>query len=90
MAHSNYMGLGQRTVHNGPSQGQGPGPLLPPATKLGQGNVFSSVCQEFCPQLVAAAETRIVGKRAVRYLLECFLVSYCASPVPCEHFCIIY
>ena len=29
MAHSNYMGLGQRTVHNGPSQGQGPGPLFP-------------------------------------------------------------
>ena len=24
--------------------------LLPPATKLGQGNVFTSVCQEFCPQ----------------------------------------
>ena len=24
--------------------------LLPPATKLGQGNIFSSVCQEFCPR----------------------------------------
>ena len=24
--------------------------FLPPATKLGQGNIFSSVCQEFCPQ----------------------------------------
>ena len=24
--------------------------LLPPATKLGQGNIFRSVCQEFCPQ----------------------------------------
>ena len=23
--------------------------LLPPATKLRQGNVFTSVCQEFCP-----------------------------------------
>ena len=23
--------------------------FLPPATKLGQGNIFSSVCQEFCP-----------------------------------------
>ena len=23
--------------------------LLPPATKLEQGNIFSSVCQEFCP-----------------------------------------
>ena len=43
--------------------------------KLGQGNIFSSVCQEFCLQLVAAAETHTVGKRAVRILLECFLVS---------------
>ena len=25
--------------------------FLPPATKLGQGNIFRSVCQEFCPQL---------------------------------------
>ena len=24
--------------------------VLPPATKLGQGNIFRSVCQEFCPQ----------------------------------------
>ena len=24
--------------------------LLPVATKLGQGNIFTSVCQEFCPQ----------------------------------------
>ena len=24
--------------------------LLPPATKLGQGNIFRSVCQEFCPR----------------------------------------
>ena len=24
--------------------------LLPPATKLGQGNIFRSMCQEFCPQ----------------------------------------
>ena len=24
--------------------------FLSPATKLGQGNTFSSVCQEFCPQ----------------------------------------
>ena len=23
--------------------------LLPPATKLGEGNIFRSVCQEFCP-----------------------------------------
>ena len=40
--------------------------FLPPATKFGQGSIFISVCQEFCPQLVAAAETRTVGKRAVR------------------------
>ena len=33
------------------------GKFLPPATKLGQGNIFSSVCQEFCPQLVAATDT---------------------------------
>ena len=25
------------------------GELLPPATELGQGNFFRSVCQEFCP-----------------------------------------
>ena len=25
--------------------------LLPPATKFGQGNIFSSVCQEFCPRV---------------------------------------
>ena len=24
--------------------------FLPPATKLGQGNIFRSVCQEFCPR----------------------------------------
>ena len=24
--------------------------LLPPATKLEQGNIFSTVCQEFCPR----------------------------------------
>ena len=24
--------------------------LLPPETKLGQGNIFRSVCQEFCPR----------------------------------------
>ena len=25
--------------------------LLLPAVKLGQGNIFRSVCQEFCPQV---------------------------------------
>ena len=29
---------------------QGANLLLPPATKLGQGNIFRSVCQEFCSQ----------------------------------------
>ena len=24
--------------------------FLPPATKFGQGNIFRSVCQEFCPR----------------------------------------
>ena len=24
--------------------------LLPPATKLGQGNIFRSMCQQFCPR----------------------------------------
>ena len=24
--------------------------FLPPATKLGQGNIFRSVCQQFCPR----------------------------------------
>ena len=30
--------------------GKGNVQYLPPATKLGQGNIFSSVCQEFCTQ----------------------------------------
>ena len=30
---------------------------LPPATKLGQGNIFRSVCQEFCPQGGVWADT---------------------------------
>ena len=35
--------------------------LLPPATKLGQGNIFSSVCQGFCPR----------GQYLGRYPLAC-------------------
>ena len=31
--------------------------LLPPTTKLGQGNIFRSVCQEFCPQGGVWADT---------------------------------
>ena len=38
------------------------------------------MCLWFCPQLVAPAETRTVGKRAVRILLECFLVPPIFSP----------
>ena len=30
--------------------GQSTSRLLPPATKLGQGNIFRSVCQELCPK----------------------------------------
>ena len=33
-------------------------PLLPPATKLGQGNIFRSVCQEFCSQGVSRPTPR--------------------------------
>ena len=51
-----------------------------PQTKFREGNVFTSVCQEFCPQLMAATETRTVGKRAARILLEClFKDNYCPS-----------
>ena len=31
--------------------------LLPPAMKLGQGNIFTSVCQEFCPQRGVSGQT---------------------------------
>ena len=65
--------------------------LLPPATKLGQGNIFSSVCQEFCSQGGSAplhagihpphpAQCKLGdtgNKRAVRILLECILVGFC-------------
>ena len=64
------------------------GDFLPPATKLGQGNIFRSVCQEFCPQGGGVwadpppsrypREQCMLGdtgnKRAVRILLECRLV----------------
>ena len=50
--------------------------LLPHATKLGQGNIFSSVCQEFCPRggSTWAGIPPMVNERAVRILLECILV----------------
>ena len=65
------------------------GDFLPPATKLGQGNIFRSVCQEFCPQEGGGVwadpppsryprEQCMLGdtgnKRAVRILLECILL----------------
>ena len=66
---------------------------------MGQGNIFSSMCQEFCSQgeylgryppllrYTRAREQRMLGdtgnKRAVRILLECILVFYCAHPGPC-------
>ena len=53
--------------------------LLPPATKLGQGNIFRSVCQEFCshPGAVRAGRYGQVVRavRVVRILLECILVT---------------
>ena len=47
---------------------------LSPQTNFGEGKVFTSLCQKFCPQLLAATETRTVVKRAASILLECFLV----------------
>ena len=63
-------------------------PILPAATKLGQGNIFRSVCQEFCPRgggVSASVHAGIhpppgsglqhtVNERPVRILLECILV----------------
>ena len=43
--------------------------LLPAATKLGQGNIFRSMCQEFCPQggvgLVLGGCLKFSGGRGV-------------------------
>ena len=49
--------------------------LLPTAR---EGNVFTGVCQSFCPQSVSWLLSRwlfLVMARSVRLLLECFLVS---------------
>ena len=35
---------------------------LPPVTKLGQGNIFRSACQEFCPQGGGAWQGSMCGK----------------------------
>ena len=62
--------------------------FLPPATKLGQGNIFRSMCQEFCPRgggagvsahcrgrhPPIAVHAGRYGQPAVRILLECILV----------------
>ena len=79
------------------SQGWGGyGPLGPPLDpllrkrSLGQGNIFSSMCQEFCswgesasvhaeiphPQEQIPPEADTVNKRAVCILLECNFVSF--------------
>ena len=36
--------------------------ILPPATKLGQCNIFRSVCQEFCPQGGSAWQGGVHGR----------------------------
>ena len=38
-------------------------PFLPPATKMGQGNSFTSVCQEFCSH-PGAVHARRYGQQA--------------------------
>ena len=40
--------------------------LLPPATKLGQGNIFRSVCHEFCPRGEACMEGAMHGQGGMR------------------------
>ena len=56
--------------------------LLPPATKLGQGNIFRSVCQDSVGG--GGGGGCLLGdtgnKRAVLILLECILV-HCATEV---------
>ena len=48
---------------------------------LGQGNIFRSVCQEFCPQLGGGGRAwqilrDTVNERAIHILLECILVNF--------------
>ena len=61
---------------------------LPSAAKLRQGNVFRSVCQEFCPHWGGCLPQCMLGythpptrrrllQRTVRILLECILVFGC-------------
>ena len=68
------------------------GMFLPPAMKLGQGDIFSSMCQEFCPNggevpgqvpplgrytpSPWAGTPPMVNERVVRILLECILVFF--------------
>ena len=42
--------------------------------KFGEGNVFTSVCQEFCPHIVAATETRMVASRRYASYWNAFLL----------------
>ena len=46
------MGYGFK-VHSHQAKVEARTKFLPPATKLGQGNIFRSVCQEFCSHLGA-------------------------------------
>ena len=50
-------------------------------TKLRKGNVFTSVCQEFCPQggVSQGPPSRRLLQRTVRILLECILVTRSAQ-----------
>ena len=51
--------------------------LLPPATKLGQGNIFRSVCQEFCPREGACmAGGGMCGREGMHGRGEC-VVGWC-------------
>ena len=72
-------------------------PLLPAATKLGQGNIFTSVCQEFCPQSALWTLGRhahpcwILGHlRRSRYALYCNAFLFSFQNVLCDPSVILY
>ena len=52
-----------------------------PQTKLRKGNVFTSVCQKFCPQNLPdpPPPSRRLLQRTLRILLECILVTCSAQ-----------
>ena len=72
-------------VGTNPGVGQGGGQLLrlqvaditkqSQVRKLEQGNIFRSVCQEFCSHPGAVHAWRYGYKRVVRILLECIVVN---------------